>query len=228
MADVSVTCENCGARLTISEFVDREKATCAACFKPLALPKAAAGAQESSRKQSSKAVGWRVKRREASTADDLKHTGIAVEQAGSKERRRQKAAREKSAGKTRSQNTLVAWVLFLLIGMSTAAMRYGGIVDPAYFDLLQEYGIFVLLVFYVLVVVRAFEDAAFNGILCLMMPPYSLYYLYANSDDFMLRAIFAGTMAGLGQDCLVSLSAYTKVMFDAVNSWILTGGGGGY
>jgi len=41
---------------------------------------------------------------------------------------------------------------------------------------------------YVVILLRAMKDQVFHGILCLVLPPYALYYLFAVSDEFLLRA----------------------------------------
>ena len=66
-----------------------------------------------------------------------------------------------------------------------------------YLFLLKDYGIAAFGVLYVTIILRAFKDTIFQGLLCLI-PLYPFYYIILVCDDFYLRAVVAGTMVGVG------------------------------
>jgi hypothetical protein len=91
--------------------------------------------------------------------------------------------------------------------------------------MLIKYGPYAVLVLHVTLVLMAFQDAVFQGILCLLVPLYSFYWLFMVTDQFMMRAVVAGILVGVGQD---SVAFYQVVMNDTyrvVSTWIKSGGG---
>jgi hypothetical protein len=61
-------------------------------------------------------------------------------------------------------------------------------------------------------------------VLCIFVPLYSLYYIFLISDDFLLRAIFAATLVGFGQDGGIVLQREVTAIVQGVSDWIRSGG----
>jgi hypothetical protein len=120
--------------------------------------------------------------------------------------------------------TLGSWLLFIALGGLMGAIRYGGILSAEALPMLQVYGPFVIIAFHVLIILKAFRDNVFSGILCLLIPLYSFYYLFMNSDDFYLRAVVGGMLIGLGQDSAIYFNDLMIKVADIVQQWIQTGG----
>jgi hypothetical protein len=76
----------------------------------------------------------------------------------------------------------------------------------------------------VLIILKAFEDQVFQGILCLLVPLYSLYYAFGVMDSLYVRALIAAVLIGIGQDAaeVSQLKAFDAIEF--VRRWIAKGG----
>ena len=81
-----------------------------------------------------------------------------------------------------------------------------------------------LLACHVTIVISAFSDETFQGMLCLLIPGYSLYYIFVISDEYFLRAITAALAMAFGLDAWQYLSAFSMNVFDSVNRWMQAGG----
>ena len=121
-------------------------------------------------------------------------------------------------------HALLSWLTFLCIGGIMGFVRYSGIADPTYTAMLQVYGPYVVVIFHIVIVLAAFQDSAFQGILCLVIPLYSLYYLFVISDEFYLRAILAGILVGVGQDTAIFFQREGGDIIASVGGWIRSGG----
>ncbi len=118
-----------------------------------------------------------------------------------------------------------SFAVFILIGAVMYMCRYEGWLTGSNLSMLIKYGPYAVLVLHVTLVLMAFQDAVFQGILCLLVPLYSFYWLFMVTDQFMMRAVVAGILVGVGQD---SVAFYQVVMNDTyrvVSTWIKSGGG---
>jgi len=123
------------------------------------------------------------------------------------------------------KNVAMWWIVFILIGAGMYALRYMNVLSPPHLRMLIQYGPYVLLFIHIGLVLMALKDAIFQGILCLLIPGYSFYWLYMICDNFAVRAVVAGLLVGIGLD---SLEFYQKVfneIYNAVSTFINTGGG---
>jgi len=91
-----------------------------------------------------------------------------------------------------------AWLLFFALGGAMAALRYGEILDLR--TEITAYGPYIVLGLHVLIIVLAFREEFFLGVLCLFIPGYSLIYLLFQSGRAFLCAIVFGLLIGLGED----------------------------
>ena len=104
-------------------------------------------------------------------------------------------------------------------------LRYGGGLPPEYLALAAEYSWIVFMAFHIIVVLKAMTDGMMQGILCLLVPGYSLFYIFAVSDDFYLRAVFGGLLIGIGQDSAIKINMYASQLADVAHGFIAEGGG---
>ena len=105
-----------------------------------------------------------------------------------------------------------------------AGCRYGGWLDETRLETLRMVSPIVLLVLYVITLLTIFTDSVFAGILSLLLPPYSLYYLLAVSDRFMLRALVMGLLVGIGQYSTDFITFHWTNIVTAVHAYIASGG----
>ena len=100
------------------------------------------------------------------------------------------------------ENVAVWWVVFVLLGAGMYVRRYMDVLSTSHLRTLIKVGPYILLVIHIGLVLMAMKDAIFQGILCLLIPGYSFYWLYLIFDNFMVRAIVAGLLVGIGLDSL--------------------------
>lgn len=111
-----------------------------------------------------------------------------------------------------------AWVLGLALGALTAGMRYGGVFHLRYEMTL--YGPWIILVLHLIIVVLAFKEDLFTGVLCLAIPGYSLYYLVAQSGRPFFTALVFGLLAGMGEDAYYALCDRSRNYYDTITDLI--------
>ncbi len=102
-------------------------------------------------------------------------------------------------------------------------LRYGGGLKGADLESFRNYGTWIILGAYVLLVILAFKDTVFQGILALLLPGYPIYWLFLVSDLFMLRAILAGMMVGFGADFAILAQAWLNERVSSGQEWIESG-----
>ena len=118
-----------------------------------------------------------------------------------------------------------SWAVFILLGAGMYMLRYQEVLPTQYFNMLVKYGPYALLVLHITLVLMAFQDAMFQGILCLFVPLYSFYWLYMVTDLFMMRAVVAGLMVGVGLDSVAFYQDVLNDTYQVVSQWIKAGGG---
>ena len=235
MADISITCQKCGTKTTISEFADDSNLKCNSCNE--ALEKPGGLVQDATKHKTADIVApipskskLRVVRRKKKTAEAESQSSLKniVEEAesnndetGDKLKLRPKVKAKKSG----INHTILAGLLFLVLGVGSGYLRYGDLLPDNIIVLSVQYSWIVFLVFNVMITLKAMTDNIMQGILCLLIPGYSLFYLFAISDNFYLRATVAGILIGIGQDAAVELKVRAGAIAAVANEFIASGGG---
>ncbi|HAS83193.1 MAG TPA: hypothetical protein DCS43_11115 [Verrucomicrobia bacterium] len=138
--------------------------------------------------------------------------------------------------KTKGKNVvLLALLLFVTLGCLTGFLRYGlefelpgsEYLEPAekIIDMVLGFAWAGILALNILVVVKAMADNMFQGVLCLIVPGWSVFYLLFISDNFYLRAIVFGCLIGVGQDGSIQIYEQAEKAMVRINDFINTGGG---
>lgn len=237
MADIQITCSKCSAKTTVSEFVDGSNLQCRSCGarleKPGALAAAAAtkgeGAAEFSTPPPTQ-PGLRLAKRQreytapAGESEDVLKA-IANAQPPPEEETPLELRPEVKPDTRRVSHAAIAAILFVVLGGLMGWLRYGGGLRADYLALAAEYGWIIVMAFHVAIVLKAMTDGMMQGILCLLVPGYSLFYIFAISDDFYLRAVFGALLIGLGQDAAFKLNMYASQVADVAHGFIQRGGG---
>jgi phage FluMu protein Com len=215
MADIDVQCTKCGKVITVSEFADIAAIKCHACGGSLRK------LTSSDKKEPERKLRF---------VDDISKPAPPVERPSEEWEFSKKMSKHYSSlSQERKLNVplLMSWIMFLVIGLTTGFLRYskqiikiasgvinlgegvtkfirdGGVLPKEYFNYMVEYAPFVVLVLYIGVILMAFKDSVFQGVLCLFVPLYPFFYLFAISDNFYFRAIFAGVLVGTAEDSFI-------------------------
>lgn len=214
MADIELKCPKCAKIVTVSEFADLDGINCQACGE--SLQKTPSTAPKEKSKSSLKLAEIK---KEEETSGNTEPTKWQISQEAAKKKRPKR--------KFEMGHLLWSSIIFVIFGGVMGYLRY----SPDGFlatnkDLVRMYGPIVLLTLHVVIILAAFKDSVFQGVLCLLIPLYSLYYLYNVSDKFYLRAITAVFLIGLGQDSAMVFSEWSQVAYNYINDFISSGGGG--
>ena len=92
----------------------------------------------------------------------------------------------------------LAFLFFLIVGGLMWTIRYEGLWHIRYE--LELYGPYVILACHLIVVAFAFKEELFAGLLCLLVPGYSFYYMIARGGHAFFTALVCGLLVGLGED----------------------------
>ena len=209
MADISIICAQCGTVVTVSEFVHDDAVVCHECGTQLEKP----GDQGN---------GRRIKvRYRPPPPPAITEPVPGEEEALEEESRKQE---DENVRKHRFAQRRTAWVVVFVLAAGSAFLRYGGILPDRYLQGMIRFGPLVMFLMHIWVVLRAFKDSVFEGILCLLVPFYSLYYVLAVTDEFFMRAVILGLLPGLGYDSAVYYQQEGSRILGSVSEWIKIGG----
>ncbi|MEI6972457.1 MAG: hypothetical protein WCL44_13190 [bacterium] len=196
----------------MSEFIAPESLKCPNCAAPLVLDKTTV-----LRDAASRLTVRREKPPDPRTATPAasKRNGLF--------RRRRRLNKVRKVGKVSISDFTMSWVLFLTLTPVLCLLRYVTFLSATDLADYIYYGQVMFAVFYLVIIVTALSDDMFEGILCIFLPPYTAYYLFARSDSFSLRALVASLVAAFGYDVAVTSYEAAVSAIDAVQKWI--GGG---
>jgi uncharacterized membrane protein YidH (DUF202 family) len=234
MADISISCPSCGNQITVSEFVDADSLVCVKCKAKVPVPKrqppppASAGlklaplatlppapiAPEPGKKDKKEAKGRADRGVVVHTAPGSAADGFQKLLPSAK-----RSTRRRRGGKMMA--LVLPWVLFVILGLALAWARYWpNALPPRYFEMLVTGGVWALVALHCIVVIDAFGDEVFQGMLCVLVPGYTVYHLFVNSDKYFLRSIAAAFLLAFGWDAALAGTKRWQQVYAAVNAWI--------
>jgi hypothetical protein len=203
MADIELQCPVCDKTTMVSEFADPERVLCSACGKKLNLPSPSASGK------SNRGIRMAVKS-EAEAGSDSESDSPAEWRFVTQTRIRQEPEKKVWVGPA-----VRAWLVFAVLASVMTGLRYYGWLPPSALAHFKTGAPIVYGAFHLLITLKAFKDSVYNGTLCLLLPPYSIYYAFLVSDDFYLRAVFGGVLAGIGWD---SFLFFQEVLVDFIEA----------
>jgi len=215
MPDIEITCSKCGNVVTVSEFADADGMVCHLCGEPLHKPQLMSLEPRPLTRRLK--INWN---QPLNTPADETSAPVETNPAPAG------AVREEGARprKIRMSRPVGSWLLFLLLGGFMYYWRYQVGLSDSQIEQVRFFGPIIVLAFQVLISVRAFADSVFQGILCLIVPFYSLYYLLMVCDSYLLRAVVVAVLIGIGQDSAQVIGEQSKKTYAAVMGWIRSGG----
>lgn len=217
MADIIITCSQCGNSITVSEFVTAESLTCAKCKSKVLIPPRRLTPSEGVPK-------LRIAPQEPVPEPSAKpaHTGSAVPD-DVQQYLPKVLGRIRQRKMSRFQVTTLPWLLFILLAAGLGVLRYWPqILAPDTLKTTIQAGVWALLFLHVSVSCYAFTDEAFYGVLCLIIPGYSIYYLFAQSDKLVLRAVAGSLLIAFGWDAVLASQQLWAEVYATVSIWIAT------
>ena len=234
MADVDIQCMSCGGEITVSDVVNVDKLKCRSCGGDFLRTNTDAAPTGPSPEEKRRSLMKSLKKKDAKqklaiaknapagkNADEVDVSRLAWEKLNDTEGQ---AEVQRQSHRMYSGLTWKAWLVFIVIGGIAGGLRYSGLVPPSILAQAVIYEVLVVVVLHIFVVLKAFQDSVFQGVLCVLLPPYSIYYLFSAADTFFLRAVVAGLLIGIGQDSGTLFHGWSITAIDSVNAWISSGG----
>ena len=247
MADIVVVCPICGRTCSISEYVEAETITCPECSSRIPLPNAGgAGSGLSLRKDSDaylteaapkeKAVAppeeepkkkkWRTKKKkkkgkEESADETWQKTGVVPNKENVADAM---GSVHETAEGIRTPRAIWGVLSFLIVAGVMVGLLYG-MKDHPEFQMYYNWtriGAWGLIG--ILMIAVAFEDATIQGIFCLFIPVYIIYYTFVRCDSYLLRGAFGGLLVSMIAELhFLGDGAIVVIVQQAMNNFISGG-----
>jgi hypothetical protein len=231
MADTIITCQNCGSAIPVSEFVDINLLVCMKC-----KAKAVAGTEVAAPDILVKPTASRL-RRAVEKPPEPPPQPVAPPEGRKKSKsfgkptplndvRQYLPKAKKHAQKRRAtvfEVKVLPWLLFAILTAILCWLRFTpGALPSDVLDTFTSAGVLALYFFHITIICYAFGDDSFYGILCLIIPGYSLYYLFIQADQMILRSVMAALMVAFGWDAVIATQHFWREVYETVSLWIAT------
>ena len=195
MADILVKCNACGMENKVSEYASSGAVVCASCGAPLNVP---AG------KTTSRLQVRTIDAHQRATLTDRKPVTTTAED----QSRARSAAKAEEVlqgvhrirEKVKKPHSIWGWLIFLVLAGILIGAQY---VMKDYPQVAQYYPItrdVAAVLVSVLVMLVAFQDGTGQGLLCLFVPFYILYYAFVRLDSYWIRGLFTAVYLALGTE----------------------------
>ncbi len=192
VADIVIKCAACGTENKVSEYASAEMLVCIGCHHSLQLPEPV------------KNPG-RLKMRKIETHQADRLTGQVADRSADEKIRIESAAASaavlgdvhKVRETVKRPHAFWSYLTFLIVCGTLVGLQYMMKERP---DLMQTYqwarlGFGVLGA--VLLLIVAFQDSTLQGLLCLFVFPYTLYYAAVRLEIYWIQGIFVGVVIAL-------------------------------
>ncbi|MDA0321851.1 MAG: hypothetical protein O2923_03930 [Verrucomicrobia bacterium] len=236
MPDIELTCAACDNTLTISEYATPENLKCPSCGADMALSnRAEATGPADAEMPKGESSGNVVieppdpSRRRASVARRPARSaaaGDAAAGAGARVVAEVQVDSEK-ARKSRTRILgpgVISAIILLIIGLPLAWYRYAGPIDPGMAASLDRFGDTwgppILLAFHIIILLEAYRDEFFFGVMSTIVPLYSFVYLYTRSDNQVVRVVFSLFVVVFALPMYDGTIEYLGSAYETVNAFI--------
>jgi hypothetical protein len=223
MADILVTCDVCGHDHRISEYADPAGISCADCGGELSIPERNVDSPLRLKTAEAPASGEQ-KRAEPPPISGEVAAPVSLPEADQVRTDLNEVYQPRE--KEKKPPTLLAWLAFMVLAGVMVWMQMGIRQDPHLFSTYNWVRIIAGALIYLLVIVVAFEDHLWQGLLTLFIPPYSIYYALVRLDSQMLRNLFLALMVAFAAEMyFIPSRAFAAHVQQGVNDVINSGEG---
>jgi hypothetical protein len=193
MADIIIICNACGNPISVSEYVSAEFLTCRKCKANVPVPK----------------------QMPAGPARPINKTETII---ASMPKIRKRVRRKQYSSWA---NKFVPWILFVTLTLVFCYLRWiPGTMPSARLTMLIQGAVGALLFIHVSVVLFAFSEDSFHAILCAFIPGYSIYYLFSQLDQYIIRALTAALLIAFGLDTGQAIQSTWRSFYRTTNAWL--------
>lgn len=205
MADIILRCRQCKKETAVSEYVEADTIPCSSCGCPLKLP-ARNFPQPPKAPEPEKQQQPSVLPEERSTMTAFK----AIEEREKKRKKKRKAVW------SWTPSTALLLGIFIAGTFILGLFRFSSILAESDRNIYIMIGMLALLVGHLTICVDAFNDNVMQGVLCFFVPFYSMYYLFAETDSFLLRVVVGIFILPFGYDFVVQAVNIGKAVIQFV------------
>lgn len=212
MADILLRCEKCGNEFAVSEFVSAEFVICAKCKGQVKVPPRTPEQPLAAR------LRFATPKEETPPppASETLPPADPRRKLLSRQFRRRRIRRTPGRG-----HMFWPWVLFVALVIFLGILRfYPGLIPAAQVDWLVKAGITGIMFCHAVVIAYAFMEDAFHGVLCAIVPGYSLYYVFFEMDQFYMRAVVAALLVVFGLDTADAIRRVALESYDGITRWM--------
>ncbi len=194
MADKDMRCPLCGAGFKISEYVSAESVPCPECRQPVSLAEGqrARSALKLKTSPSSsppplppppepKQKKSRLKKRDVHTPPTREPVATP-------------ANRPRAEEAPRTPRIIWGWIVFIVVSAAWIGLQYFSVKEGDIPDHYYWARLVVLPAVLLWVLIDAFQESYLPGILCIVLPPYLLYYALSRADSYLLRGAFSACL----------------------------------
>jgi hypothetical protein len=217
MADILLTCPNCGKQTSISEYVSEASITCQACGKSIPVPERTRPANEGLKFRPASSESQIAPTWPSSTTS----TGLPIAAVGQQAKMPASLKRDLRRVKLNRLMMALSWLVFILLAALMYWMRFQFHGLPGVpLETLKLGGLVAIGIAYLVIILLALQDNMFDGLLAIIIPLYPFYYVFLISDALFIRAIVAALLVGFGYDLILFLHVVWLHVYDGINSWI--------
>lgn len=220
MADITITCGTCGNRITISEYVDAEFMTCMKCRTKVPVPRKKA--EQAPAAQLKLAAGMRGAPEPDAAAP---HKGLTLVEEVQQNTPFMKRMRKRPRRAYSRIATIGACAVFALLAGGLLYLRFWAPLPPGKHALMINAALWALALMHLSVIVAAFSEDIFHGIMTVLVPGYTIYYLFAHIDRYFQRAIVAALLLAFGVDAFRVVAGFVHDSYAGISTWLDEGGG---
>ena len=192
MADIVLKCVACGGENKISEYASSETLVCASCHHALEMP-----ALES------KSGKLQMRRLEGQTTETL--TGAASGNAAEEKVRIESAVASaailrdvhKVRETVKRPHAFWSYLTFLMTAGILVGLQYLMKQRPELMETYEWVRIGFSVIGSVLLLIVAFQESTFQGLFCLLLLPYAIYYAAVRVEIYWIQGIFMGVVVAL-------------------------------
>lgn len=121
----------------------------------------------------------------------------------------------------KGQSPLWGWLIFLVLGGALIGWQYYVSENPADIKPYIISRLALISIIQLVVLLLAFDDGLGQGILCLLLPFYFLYYIFVRLENVTLRGLFAAVYLAMGTEMyFIYDQALVTVMQQNINVFI--------
>lgn len=196
MADILVRCKKCGRESKVSEYAVSGEVRCAGCGTPLEFTVS-----------STQTARLKLKRSDTTSTDRPAGAGMKEGEGATATAQRTAPKLDvlqdvhKARQTVKNPLAIWNWLSFVLLGAAlVGAEYYVTVINPGFLQyyLMGRWGVWGFVCLLVLIV--AFEDGTAQGLLCLFVPAYIVYYALVRLEYYWLRGLFMAVLVGIGME----------------------------